>query len=50
MVGCINECEGVNIGILSIVHLSKFSCFFIGCWRGVFCVILPMHRAIAGCP
>ena len=26
MVGCINGCEGVNIVILSIMHLSKFGC------------------------
>ena len=28
MVGCISRCEGVNIVILSVVHFSKFSCFF----------------------
>ena len=26
--GGTNGCEGVNIVILSVVHLSKFSCFF----------------------
>ena len=26
MVGCINGCEGVNIVILSVMHLSKFGC------------------------
>ena len=35
MVGCINGCERVNIVILSVVHLSKFGCFFLGCWWGV---------------
>ena len=55
MVGCINGCESVNIVILSVVHLSKFGCFCIGCWCGflffVFlCVVRLMHRAIAGCP
>ena len=28
MVGCVSRCEGVNIVILSVVHFSKFSCFF----------------------
>ena len=51
MVGCLNGCKSVNIVILSFVHLSKFGCFFIGCWCGFFvCVVPLMHRAIAGCP
>ena len=55
MVRCINGCESVNVVILSVVHLSKFGCFFIGCWCGFcylffFCVVPLMHRAIAGCP
>ena len=28
MVWGTNGCEGVNIVILSVVHLSKFGCFF----------------------
>ena len=51
MVGCINGCESVNIVILSVMHLSKLDCFFIGCWCGLlFCFVPLMHRTIAGCP
>ena len=43
MVGCINGCESVNIVILSVVHLSKFGCFFISCWCGDLFLFCSSH-------
>ena len=37
MVGGTNGCEGVNIVILRVVHLSKFGCLFIGGWVSGWC-------------
>ena len=48
MVGCINGCESVNIVILSVVHLSKFGCFFIRYWCG-FCFLFSFFVLLLSC-
>ena len=54
MVGSTNGCEGVNIVIVSVVHLSKFRCFFIHLLIllvvGAVFLCSSHCRAIAGCP
>ena len=47
--GVTNGCEGVNIIILSVVHLSKFGCFFFFFQWLVWCFLCCSSHAQSNC-